>query len=401
MRVLFIHTHYQQFGGEDAVVDLERETLTKRGIQVRMYARHNDEIKSYSLIEKALIPLSAIHSTRTATDVRKTIDAFRPDVAYIHNIYPLISPTVYTALAQAKVPVVQLAHNFRPFCSNGLLFTNGTVCEKCLGGSPLAAVVNRCFRGSVSMSAMYAAATFRARRLNANGLFICPTPFTAGILSAAGIDRNRLFTRPHFLYTGVRPTTYGAGTYALYLGRLAAEKGLNTLIDAFASTPELKLVIAGTGPMQEDLRRRILRQRLSNVQLAGFVSGEEKARLLEDAMFVVLPSESYEAFGMTALEAYRAGKPVIASNIGGLPYLVKDGRTGRLFEPGDARGLAACSREMAGDERLRFAMGRAARSAAEREYSADRWFERTIEIFRSAMRTGAGGVPQLVPETVA
>ncbi len=341
MRVLFVHDHYQQFGGEDAIVQLEQETLKKHGVNVSFYSRHNDEIRTFHPGQKALLPLNAVHSIRTRDEIRATIDRCRPDVAYLHNIYPLISPSIYPALAQAGVPSFQVAHNFRPFCSNGLLFTNGAICEKCLGHSPLPAVSNRCFHRSFAMSAMYAAATARARQASlALEGFICPTPFTAGKLAAAGINENRLFVRPHFIPQDGVPPCYGGGRYALFIGRLSPEKGLHTLVDAFARIPAVDLVIAGTGPMEQDLRLQIAARGASNIRLAGFVTGEAKRQLLSEAMFVVVPSECYEAFGMIVLEAFLAGKPAIASSIGGLPYVISEGRTGCLFQPGNAAELA-------------------------------------------------------------
>ncbi len=384
MRILFIHNHYQQFGGEDTIVELEKEALEQHGASVTVYSRHNDEIKSFHTGGKALLPLSAIHSRKTTYDIRAAIDACRPDVAYLHNIYPLISPSIYPALAEARIPSFQVAHNFRPFCSNGLLYTKGAICEECLGHSTLPAVSNRCFHNSLAMSAMYAAATARAQKLStALKGFICPTPFTASKLMVAGLPPDRLFTRPHFIPGDAGTPKYGDGRYALFIGRLSPEKGLNTLVDAFAGAPSVELVIAGTGPMEEDLRLRIAALRASNIHLAGFVKGDAKRRLLENAMFVVVPSECYEAFGMIVLEGFLAGKPALASRIGGLPYVVADGQTGRLFEPGDAIALAECAMSLAADVAGRAEMGRAARFQVESEFGPERWFERTMEIFRS------------------
>jgi hypothetical protein len=154
MRVLLVHNHSRHFSVEDALVERERETLERHGIQVTVYSRHNDEIQTFHAGQNILLPLNAIHSRRTGEDIRLVIDAWRPDVAYVHNIYPLISPSIYPALAKAGIPSFQVAHNFRPFCSKGSLFTRGAICEKCLGHSPLRAVSNRCYRENLVMSAI-------------------------------------------------------------------------------------------------------------------------------------------------------------------------------------------------------------------------------------------------------
>ncbi len=381
MRVLFVHNRYQEYGGEDAVFDLERKALTERGVEVSVYSRHNDEIKAFHTGQKAFLPAQAIHSSRTVSDIESVVRTTRPDVAYVHNIYPLISPSVYRALASAGVPSIQVAHNFRPYCMNGLLYRQGAVCEECLGHGAWAGVRNRCFRGSLGLSVMYAGATTRARTAPVDAI-VCPTPFTARKLVQAGVPAKSLCVRPHFIAETAAEPTPGSGRYALYLGRLTPEKGLNTLIEAFARTPSVELVIAGTGPLEQDLRLQIATRGLSNITMTGFVSGEAKRALLDDATFLIIPSEWYEVFGTVALEAFRAGKPVVASRIGGLPFVVNDGHTGRLFEPGDAGSLAACVTQLSANPTMRETMGRAALTAVHREFSADRWFDTTMELFR-------------------
>jgi glycosyltransferase involved in cell wall biosynthesis len=388
VKPLFIHNRYQQFGGEDAVVAEERRIFDEHGVAVEFYCRDNAELTDRGFARQALVPLEALHSRRTVKDIRRVIDKCRPDLAYVHNIYPLVSSSVYSALSEAGVPTVQVAHNFRPFCSTGLLYRDGAICEKCLAGSPLPGIAHRCFRGSLGISAMYAGATGLGRRRfrNADG-FMCPTQFTATKLRQGGIAAERLFIRPHCIRQDSRRPNYGNGRYALFLGRLSAEKGIGTLVDAFARTPQIELVIAGTGPMEEEARRTVAERRLDNIRFAGFVAGDAKQTLLDDALFVVFPSECYESFGMQALEAYRAGKPVIASEIGSIPYVVRDGETGYLFKPGNAAELARRVLELAGDEGERRRLGQAAHVAAERDYSPERWFESTMRIFHAVARS--------------
>src|SRR5215470_13167366 len=130
MRVLLIHNYYQHFGGEDMAADNDFRLLSDLGIDVRMYSRHNDEIKLYGFREKAAFPLRTVHSSRTVRELAEVLREFPADVAYLHNLYPLISPSVYHALDAHGVPIVQVLHDYRPFCANGWLYTNGAACDR-------------------------------------------------------------------------------------------------------------------------------------------------------------------------------------------------------------------------------------------------------------------------------
>lgn len=378
MRILLVHNRYRQYGGEDAAVAMETRALRAGGNEVFEYTRDSAEIDNMSLAARGLIPVCAVRSNRTLDEVRGLVQRVSPDVAFVHNVYPLISPAVYTALAEAGIPAVQVAHNFRPFCLNGLLYRNGAPCELCMDGSSLHGVVNRCFRGSAPLSAMYALATSRARRSAIAG-WIAMTPFAAGRLTAAGVSGDRIFIRPNFIAPGPCPANYGTGKHALFLGRLSTEKGINTLLDAFTQT-RVPLVIAGAGPAEPVVRRTIADRRLTHITVAGFVEGETKRRLIEDAEFLVFPSECYENFAMVLLEAFKAGKPIIASNIGSLPHIVRHRETGMLFSSSNVAELAHSVDELHADPALRSALGRAARRAVESEYTERRWLERTMEI---------------------
>ena len=134
MRVLLIHNFYQHFGGEDMAAESDFRLLSERGLEVRMYSRHNDEIKLYGLPQKAAFAVRTLCSGRTVTDISAMLRDFPADVAYLHNLYPLISPSVYGVLCEHGVPIIQVLHDYRPFCANGWMYTNGAICNRCDGG---------------------------------------------------------------------------------------------------------------------------------------------------------------------------------------------------------------------------------------------------------------------------
>lgn len=383
MKVLMVHNFYRQTGGEDLVVRAELEQLRARGVEVLLYARHSDEIGKFGLGSKCLIPLRAVHSPRAASDLALAIRQFRPDVAWVHNIYPLISPAVYSAFSGAGVPIVQMFHNYRPFCVNGLLLRSGSVCQKCVDGSSWNALRYRCFRDSYSFSAMYAAATFRSRGWMPDvHRVVCPSRFVRAKLMEAGIPGEKVQVRPHFIDTSAVAPSLVAGQYALYLGRLSAEKGIHTLLEAFAELPEVPLVIAGAGPQEGALRLYATCRSMKNVKFVGFQTGQGKWDLIENAAFVVVPSEWHEIFGMSVLEAFAKAKPVLGARIGSLPDLIEPGVNGLLFNSGDACDLAMKAGELFRNAAACAEMGRRARSMAEEKYNPGVAFKLLMAAFQ-------------------
>jgi glycosyltransferase involved in cell wall biosynthesis len=171
----------------------------------------------------------------------------------------------------------------------------------------------------------------------------------------------------------------------LYLGRLAPEKGVETLVRAMGKNRKIALKIVGAGPLEEELRAYIREKRLKNIELAGFKSGAEKWRILRDSAFVVVPSECYETFGLSALEAYTAGKCVIASRLGALPYIVEEGRSGLLFRAGDVGELSEMIRRLWSQPEEIEEMGRYARGLAETKYTPEENFALLRQILMGAV----------------
>jgi glycosyltransferase involved in cell wall biosynthesis len=400
MKILFIHDFYQRFGGEDAVALSEMQLLREHGEEVIPYTRHNDEIRDYRLWQKLAMPGQVIYSHRTGQDLKDLVAKHRPDVAYVHNFFPLISPSVYRTLRSLRVPCVQVVHDFRLLCTNGVFYTQGQVCERCKHGNFLHAVRYRCYRESYLASAV-AAVTIGLHRL-AGGLdkvdgYICLTEFTRQKLLEVGIASEKLFLKPNFIDASQVLPSPGGGRYALFLGRLSPEKGLWTLIRAFEKMRHLPLKIVGTGELEDELRNYVNRKNLSHIEIVGFKDGREKWDLLLGCLFVVIPSEWYETFCLVVLEAYAAGKAVLASRLGSLPYVVEPGQTGRLFEAGNPTDLADKAGEMMEhSDQLRL-MGRYGRQLAETRYSPEQNYSQLMDIFASI---APARTPEALPVTI-
>jgi glycosyltransferase involved in cell wall biosynthesis len=391
MRVLIVHGAYQQFGGEDSVVRAERELLERHGDEVLLYSRHNDETKTFSAFEKAAFFPQTVYSWKSSGEIADVVHGFKPDVAFVHNVYPLLSPSVYHKLHSLGVPAVQVLHNFRPFCPNGFYYTQGQICEACRGGNYLNAVRKRCYKDSYVLSGLYAL-TLGSNRLagmvNKVAGFICLTEFFKIKMQEAGVPDSKLFVRPNFVYAP--PLSAGAsdaGNYAIYMGRLSPEKGCWTLIHAFERLPQVPLKILGTGPLEQELKDYVNAKGIGNIQFLGFKSGDEKWQLLRKSLCLVVPSEWYENFPVTVLEAFMASKPVIAARIGGLPYIVEDGQSGLLFEAGDVGGLARKIQQLADDPADAVRMGVRGRRLSETKYGPEQGYSNLMKIFSQVQVT--------------
>ncbi len=385
MKVLLVHSAYQQFGGEDSVVRAETELLEKHGDEVYRYTRHNDEIKQFGLVDKAAFLPQTVYSWKTSGELEDVVRRFKPDVAFIHNVYPLISPSAYHKLHALAVPTVQVLHNFRPYCPNGLFYTQGQICEACKGGNYLHAVRKRCYKDSYAFSGLYAL-TLGLNRLGGMAKkisgFICLTEFFRIKMREAGVPESKLFVRPNFVYAPALPEGEMPGSgYVLFVGRLSAEKGCWTLIRALAQLPQVPLKIMGTGPMEQELRDYVREKGLRNIEFLGFKSGAEKWEILRNSLCVVLPSEWYENFPVTVLEAFMASKPVVAARLGGLPYIVEEGKSGLLFEAGNVNELAQRIQSLVDEPAEAARMGQCARRLSETKYGPEQGYRNLMEIF--------------------
>jgi len=398
-RVLIVHNIYRFAGGEDAAVRQQQALLEARGHPVFLYTRDNAETDTYNLLQKATFFLTSFFSWRTYRDVREIVRRFKPDVAHVHNVFPLITPAVYWALKREGVPVIQTVHNFRFMCVNGLFFRDGHPCELCKTGRVWNGVRHRCYRDSRLLSALYAGiiAVHRlARTWRQIDRFIALNAFTARKLVEGGIaapDRIRVLGNFAPATAKAAANSQPRAPYVVFIGRLSPEKGVDTLIEAAAQVPAMGVRIAGDGPLESALRDRAAH--LPNVEFLGRVEGERKFQILRGARALVFPSVCYENFSLVLLEALSVGTPVLASRLGGLPYILHDGADSLFFAPGDADALAERLRQALEQPELMQQLGRHGLEMTLPEYTEAAHYQRLIEIQaevlaeRSALSSGA------------
>lgn len=387
--VLVVHNLYQQSGGEDEVVRAESEMLRARGHDLREYCLSNKTIDGTGRIALLRATLWNSESYRRLTEILS--DASHVGIAHFHNTFPLISPAAYYAMQQMGVPVIQTLHNYRLLCPSAALFREGAVCEQCLGRAiPWPGVVHACYRGSrvastavASMLTLHRALGTWTRKVD---VYIALTEFARRKFIEGGLPPERILVKPNFA------VDHGAGRhdgeYALFVGRLAPEKGLDVLVDAWNDVrrhhPTLRLKVAGTGPLEA-----LLYERRAGVEWLGWQSAASITELMKGARLLIVPSTWYEGFPMTIVEAYATGLPVVASGLGSLAEIVREGLTGRLCRPGDARDLANVLVSVLSDPDALTAMQSHARREYETKYTPQRNYEQLTAIYRLALQRRA------------
>ena len=339
-RVMQVHTRYRQAGGEDQVVAAERLLLEGAGVEVEQVLFDNAELReSRSLRGDLSLGLSAIWSRSATGRVAAAIARHRPQVMHVHNTFAAASPSIYAAATAADVPVVQSLHNYRFVCPVATAFRDGHPCTDCVGRRfPWPGIVHSCVRGSRAQS-FVAATTLGVHRALGTfkrgiDVYLAGTAFQRKLMIDGGLPAAQIRVVPNFL----EPDP-GAGREpragVLYVGRLAEEKGIATLLQAAESVPGTVSVV-GDGPLAPLVREAAA---AGTVKYLGPLWADDMRMQLRGAAALAMPSIWFEGFPMIVIEAFAAGTPVIASRIGALADIVEDGVTGLLVDPGDAGQL--------------------------------------------------------------
>jgi len=387
VRVLLAHNTYQLPGGEDVVCQRERDLLAAHGVEVVEYRRSNHELDQYSGVNRLKLVTRVIWNSDSKRDFTEVLRRTQPDLVHVHNTFMVISPSIYSACREQNVPVVQTLHNYRLLCPTATFFRDGKPCHDCeshLGHS----ILHGCYRGSrVSTASVAAMLTWHRMAGTYSHLvdrYIALTEFSRSNFLRAGFDPAKIMVKPNFVDPdpGER---LGDGAYALYIGRISPEKGLRTVLSAWRQLPEpLPLKLAGSGPLVDELKAAAASIG-PQVEYLGQLPGPQVMQAMKGARVIIFPSELYENFPLTLCEAFACGVPVIASNLGAMQEIVKDGYTGLLFRPGDAADLAQkVSYAWSHPEEMR-QLGRNGRREYETKYTAEQNFRRLMEIYRSVL----------------
>jgi glycosyltransferase involved in cell wall biosynthesis len=345
MRVLLVHSHYRTDSpsGELQVFLAEKKLLESNGFQIDTFELYSDKFIKLGPISKILASILICWNPFTYFAIRRKIAKFNPDVVHVHNIFPWISAAIFYAIKRPVVRILTL-HNYRIVCPAAIPARQGKVCVECIDRrSVWPAVRHACYRGNRMATLPLAASVALHRKLGTwtkqVDAFIALSEFQKEMMIDAGLPADRIYIKPNFVNESNTPKPWVARkNRALFVGRLSEEKGIITLIKAWAlwgdAAPELYII--GDGIIRSKLEAMA---KGLKVHFLGSLSNEETRASIADSRLLLVPSEWFEGFAIVLIEGFSLGTPVAASNIGPLPFIVQDEVNGIIFKPNDPEAL--------------------------------------------------------------
>lgn len=388
MRILRVHNRYQERGGEDVSYEAESKLLRDRAHDVECLEFSNDAIpERRTIADSARLALTTIWSSPARNRIRSVVQECQPDVVHFDNTFPLVSPAAYAVCREAGAAVVQSLRNYRLLCPNATFFRDGHACEDCLGKLvPYPGVIHACYRDSHEQSAVVSTmlTVHRIRRtwIRDVNRYVALSQFAREKFEHGGLPGDRIAVKPNFV--GVESPDLGVSRAGfVFAGRLTAEKGLLTLMQAIENVPAARLTIVGDGPLRSTVEQAS--EHCERILYTGRLPESETYEFMSRAMAVVVPSEFYETFGRVAVEAFACGTPVVVSDAGAIAEIIEPNKTGMRFRSGNADDLAAKVRWAVEhpDEMRR--MGENARREYEAKYTPERNYEMLMQIYHDAI----------------
>jgi glycosyltransferase involved in cell wall biosynthesis len=390
MKIVLVHNTYQQPGGEDTVYRCERDMLREAGHQIVEYCRSNHDVSKYVSIGQLSLAKRTIWASDTRQQFRELLLREKPDIVQVYNTFVMISPSLYWACREAQVPVVQSLQNYRLICPGGIFLRDGKVCEECVPHGVWRGVRYGCYhksrRATAVVSAMLATHRLLGTWSRLIDYYVVPTEFGRQKFVAGGVPAEKIVVKPNSIHPD--PGEGGKDrSYALFVGRLSPEKGLRTLLEAWARLrTAIPLHIVGDGPLRGEQTEFVQKHGLSGICFRGNLQRSETLAAMKGACYLVVPSESYEGMPLAVLEAYAAGTPVISSRMGTMQELIRDGKTGLHFTPFDADDLARKAEWAWVHPKEMGAMGKQARHEYESKYTAATNYRTLMDIYQRAIR---------------
>jgi glycosyltransferase involved in cell wall biosynthesis len=396
MRIVIAHSRYRSAApsGENRVVDQEAAALAGLGHEVELFERRSDDIEGWPAARKATLPAAVVWNGAVRRDLRQALRSRRPDVVHVHNTFPLLSASVLYACRDAGVPVVATIHNYKLACASGDFFRDGAVCHDCAQGPPVGALRHGCYRDSRAATAPVALAVVAHRRAwrTLVSAYACISASQRDLLRGVGLPADRVFVRHNMIPS--RPVAHAIRRpEVIFAGRLDAAKGVPVLLAGWdryldsgrgpGRSPGLSLVIAGSGPLEQDVQAWAATR--PSVRVTGQLDPDACAAAMAAARAVVLPSAWEETFGLAAVEAMSLGVAPVAAAHGAFPELITDGVDGALFRPGDPAALADVLALADTDQGKFEEYGARARKTYEQRFDPADSLHGLLEIYRYAI----------------
>ncbi len=407
MKILLVHKFFHPAGGPETLLFDSMEKLRSLGHSVIPFSmQHPKNVKTeyekyfvsnVNYNDHSRLPwrvakttLRIIFNFESKKKMERLIKDVKPDIAHLHNIYHQLSPSILLALKGYNIPVVMTLHDFKLVCPNYTFLRDGQICEECRGKDFYRAVKYRCvkdsyFKSAVSALEMYLHRGFHTY-IKSVDRFVALSRFAQKKLTEYGLPSEKIRYLPNYVDMPDNKIDSNPEGYILFLGRLSEKNGILDLTRAMRNLPMIKLKVAGVGEQEELVGAYIQKNGMKNVDLVGFLSGENLREAIANCSFLVFPNNCYHNCPMSILEAFAYGKPVIGANLGSVPELVEDGVTGLLFEPKNEKDLAKKIKYLYDHPQLIEKMGRNARRKVERDFSAEKYYSRLLKIYEELIQ---------------
>ncbi len=402
MRVLQINKYHHIVGGAERYYLELSNFLEKKGVEVAHFSMHhpknepsNWEKYFVSKISfKGVNPRNGwkilgrmIYSFEAKNKMGKLLDVFRPDIVHIHGICYHISPSILPEIKKRKIPVVYTLHDYHLLTPNITFFHDGKICEITKKNNFYKAVLHKCVKDSYFASFLAATTlqihrAFNIYKKNVD-YFIAPSLFMKNKTIEYGFDPEQILHLPNFVECSKKKTK-SKGDYVLFFGKISEQKGLSLFIELARKLPNINFKIAGGGSDELFFKNKVKLYKLKNVSFLGFLSSKKLQKVISESRFTVVPSLWYENQPYSVLESFALAKPVVASNIGGIPEIVEDGKDGILFKLGDLEECVEKVSTLWNDPGLVRKMGIYAQQKVKRDFSPKKHYDELLRIYRKA-----------------
>jgi glycosyltransferase involved in cell wall biosynthesis len=329
-----------------------------------------------------------IYSQKSAESIKRLCSEHAIDIAHLHIYYGQLTSSILTPLKQAGIPIVQTLHEYKLVCPVYSLRSGAEICQACHGSAFWKATLKRCNRGSIARSLLSTVESYASMLLGAVSKvdhFIAVSDFQRTKLVELGIPKTKITTVHNFIDSSQIEVSRQLGEYFLYFGRLERYKGIFTLIEAASTLTDTPLLIVGDGSDLAEVEAVIEQQDLKHIKLLGFKQKPELQQLIKGSICTITPSEWYETFGLTLIESFAHGKPVIASRIGGMTEIITDGVDGYQVEPGNSAELRERMQWMSLNRNQALSMGLLGRAKVEAKFNPELHYEKLMEVYQQVL----------------
>lgn len=404
MKVLMINKFYYIKGGSETYLFGLKKALEENGHEVIPFSmkderNYKSEYEEYfidnidytdkNFINKVKNAGKIIYNFDAKKKLRALIKKTKPDIAHLHIFQHQISPSILGVLKEENIPIVYTVHDLKPICLNYKMMNSKGICEKCIGGKYYNCLKGKCVKNSYLFSSINVVEGYLHKLLKSYDKidkFITPSNFYRKKMIEAGFDENRVVHIPNFIEINNFQPLYKFDDYFIYVGRLSEEKGIKTLIKAMKNVDKSCLKIVGTGPIENELKTMVRDEKINNIQFLGFKTGDELKEIVRHSRFIVIPSEWYENGPMSVIEAMAYGKPIIGSNIGGIPEMIKNNVNGYTYEAFNSNELSKCINKLLHSDSDIVNFGIKSRETVEAYYNSQYHYNKIISIYNDVLK---------------